>query len=162
ASFGHALQYGEEAPLAFSSDASDLVPGDTNGTTDVFVETPHGLRLVSVAEDGTQGQAESLFPTVSGDGRFVAFLHRAYKFGASGGNANSSIYVKDMETGTLTRIDRGSDLFTYAFGTALEPPRIDATGDYVAFVHSAGLNVGSQTTRYQPTDTGSGNRVYGR
>lgn len=68
--------------VAFSSTASDLVPGDTNAAQDVFVYdscigapsgcTPSTVR-VSVALDGTQGTDTSLRPTISADGRFVAF-----------------------------------------------------------------------------------------
>ena len=72
--------------IAFSSDASDLVPGDTNGVSDVFVHdtcigapsgcTPSTVR-VSVALDGTQGNADSGRPVISADGRFVVFISAA-------------------------------------------------------------------------------------
>ena len=68
--------------IAFSSTASDLVPGDTNGAQDVFVYdscvgvpsgcTPSTVR-VSIALDGTQGSGDSLRPMISADGHFVAF-----------------------------------------------------------------------------------------
>lgn len=68
--------------VAFSSTADDLVPGDTNGAQDVFVYdscigvssgcTPSTVR-VSVGLDGTQGTGDSVRPTISSDGRFVAF-----------------------------------------------------------------------------------------
>jgi len=72
--------------IAFASAASDLVPGDTNGATDVFVYdtcigapsgcTPSTVR-VSVAWDGTQGNADSTKPVISADGRFVVFISAA-------------------------------------------------------------------------------------
>ncbi len=47
--------------VAFCSDASNLVPGDTNGTTDIFVydRQEQTVQRVSVASDGTQGNATS-------------------------------------------------------------------------------------------------------
>lgn len=68
--------------IAFSSDVSDLVPGDTNGVQDIFVrDTCAGVSSgctastvrVSIALDGTQGTDFSFTPTISADGRFVAF-----------------------------------------------------------------------------------------
>lgn len=72
--------------IAFASAANDLVAGDTNGASDVFVHdtcigvssgcTPSTVR-VSVALDGTQGSADSGRPAISPDGRFVVFISAA-------------------------------------------------------------------------------------
>jgi hypothetical protein len=65
--------------VAFVSGASNLVPGDTNGVDDVFVHdrlTGQTTR-VSVASDGTQGNGDSWWPSISADGRYVAFESRA-------------------------------------------------------------------------------------
>ena len=61
--------------VAFGSRADNLVPGDTNGWEDIFV---HDLktgttRRVSVGANGVQGDGQSSGPTLSADGRFVAF-----------------------------------------------------------------------------------------
>jgi Tol biopolymer transport system component len=61
--------------VAFVSGASNLVPGDTNGKADVFVHdrlTGQTTR-VSVASDGTEGNSDSIYPSISADGRYVAF-----------------------------------------------------------------------------------------
>src|SRR5262245_17805320 len=61
--------------IAFASDATNLVSGDTNDTTDVFVhdrETGETTR-VSVASDGKQGNDYSRDPDISDDGRYVVF-----------------------------------------------------------------------------------------
>jgi Tol biopolymer transport system component len=80
--------------VAFASGASDLVPGDTNGAPDIFVRdtcagvssgcTPSTVR-VSVALDGSPGNAGSGRPVISADGRFVVFLSAA-KLGPGGPN----------------------------------------------------------------------------
>ncbi len=61
--------------VVFSSDASDLVPGDTNGRQDVFIKdlTNGDLERVSVASGGAQLTTNSSLPAVSADGRFVSF-----------------------------------------------------------------------------------------
>jgi Tol biopolymer transport system component len=66
---------GDGRYVAFGSDASNLVPGDTNNETDVFVydrQTGETTR-VSVASDGAQGDRSSSDPDISADGRYVAF-----------------------------------------------------------------------------------------
>ena len=71
--------------VAFESIATNLVPGDTNGSYDVFVhDRQTGVtERVSVASDGTQGNNFSGFPALSADGRIVAFHTRAGNLGAS-------------------------------------------------------------------------------
>src|SRR5690606_11863360 len=61
--------------VAFQSAASNLVPGDTNGATDVFVhDRQTGVtERVSVASDGAQGNANTSEASLSADGRYVAF-----------------------------------------------------------------------------------------
>lgn len=61
--------------VAFSSPATNLVPDDTNGLNDVFVhdrQTGQTTRI-SVASDGTQANGDSVDPSISADGRYVAF-----------------------------------------------------------------------------------------
>lgn len=61
--------------LAFDSEATNLIAGDTNGTSDVFVHdrATGATARVSVASDGTQANGASLRAALSPDGRFVAF-----------------------------------------------------------------------------------------
>ena len=72
--------YGGMSPdgryVAFSSDASDLVAGDTNGWRDVFVRdmVAGTTVLVSQSTNGGGANAESSYPAITPDGRFVAFV----------------------------------------------------------------------------------------
>jgi len=61
--------------VAYYSYAYNLVAGDTNGVDDVFVyDVPSGLtERVSVASNGSEGNGRSLYPSLSADGRLVAF-----------------------------------------------------------------------------------------
>ena len=61
--------------VAFDSDATNLVPGDTNGVHDVFVRDRRTgtTERVSVGRGGAQGNGPAIGPAISADGRFVAF-----------------------------------------------------------------------------------------
>ncbi|MBD0342299.1 MAG: PD40 domain-containing protein, partial [Microcoleus sp. Co-bin12] len=61
--------------VAFSSGASNIVPGDTNNTFDIFVRDrlTNTTTLVSFDSAGNQRNSESYTPSISADGRFVAF-----------------------------------------------------------------------------------------
>ena len=62
--------------IAFTSDADNLVTGDTNGFSDVFVfsQTSQQLRRVSIASDDSQADLFSDNPAISSSGRFIAFM----------------------------------------------------------------------------------------
>lgn len=93
--------------IAFRSAASNLVLNDTNGYVDVFVydrETSQTVR-VSVASDGTEANAFSACPpSISANGRYVAFDSRADNLVADDTNGIPDNFVHDRETGTTTRI----------------------------------------------------------
>jgi Calx-beta domain len=61
--------------IAFSSDASNLVSGDTNGASDVFLYQRSNATTIRVSADfnGVQLQAEANSPSISSDGRLVLF-----------------------------------------------------------------------------------------
>jgi Tol biopolymer transport system component len=81
--------------VAFSSWASNLVPGDTNGVRDIFVHdrvTGQTTR-VSVASDGTEGNGHSDLPSISADGRYVAFASEASNLVPGDTNRWADIFV---------------------------------------------------------------------
>ena len=97
--------------VAFSSDATNLVPEDTNGYEDIFVhdrETGTTTR-VSVATDGTQGNNFSYWTSLSGGGRYVAFSSDATNLVPGDTNEGRDIFVHDRETGTTTRVSVATD-----------------------------------------------------
>jgi len=100
--------------VAFASDAADLVPGDTNDDTDVFVRDRQVgvVERVSLAWNGNEARDDSDCPAVSDDGRWVAFLSRAwnmYPGGANLGSACWNVYLRDRQTGTTTRLSVATD-----------------------------------------------------
>jgi Tol biopolymer transport system component len=83
--------------VAFSSSATNLSSGDNNGFFDVFVHDrlTHQTTMVSLSTTRTQGNAASLDPKISGDGRYVAFNSRASNFILGDTNGWDDIFVRD-------------------------------------------------------------------
>ena len=97
--------------VAFDSDADNLVPGDTNGATDVFVHDRLSgqTERVSVASDGSQGDAASHLPSLSADGRFVAFESFATNLVPDDTNGQADIFIHDRLTGITERVTVATD-----------------------------------------------------
>lgn len=92
--------------VAFHSLASNLVPGDTNGTWDVFVrdlQTGTTARL-SVGTGGAQSNGESYLGAMSADGRYVAFSSLASNLVPGDTNGKLDVFVRDRQTGATTRV----------------------------------------------------------
>ncbi|MFO0983492.1 MAG: calcium-binding protein [Planctomycetota bacterium] len=92
--------------VAFSSDASNLVGGDTNGVTDIFVYDRQTLTVVraSVGAGGAQGNGPSSWPWISADGRYVEFMSVANNLVPGDTNNAQDVFVHDLKTGQTTRI----------------------------------------------------------
>ncbi len=90
---------GDGRYVAYYSDATNLVPGDNNGVRDVFVrdrQTGTTVRI-SVNSSGTEGDAKSDRPSISGNGRFVAFISNASNLVLGGGGVRD-VYVHDRDS----------------------------------------------------------------
>jgi Tol biopolymer transport system component len=95
--------------IAFESDATNLIPGDTNGSRDVFVrdrKTGTTTR-VSVGTGGVQGDGDSIYPSISADGRLVAFTSYATNLVPGDTNGGPDVFVRDRKTGTTRRVSLG-------------------------------------------------------
>ncbi|RQV98619.1 calcium-binding protein, partial [bacterium] len=119
--------------VAFESYSSDLVIGDTNGVSDVFVhDTSTGsTSLISVNSSNQQGNNHSRFPSISNDGRYVAFQSSANNLVANDTNGYNDIFVRDTTTGTTILVS-GDALGTFGNGNSYTPS-ISADGRFVAF-----------------------------
>lgn len=119
--------------VAFDSDASNLVHRDTNRWSDVFVHdrTLGETTRVSVATDGGQGNRMSSFPTISADGRYVAFFSIATDLVPDDTNQMADIFLHDRET-SETQCISVSSAGDPANGLS-NNPRISASGRYIAF-----------------------------
>src|SRR5207253_4573444 len=102
--------------VAFDSAATDLVAGDTNLVSDVFVHDRQTgtTERVSVASDGAQGNGSSGLlsfafpPALSADGRFAAFLSSATNLAAGDTNGATDVSGHDRPTGTTERVSGAS------------------------------------------------------
>jgi Tol biopolymer transport system component len=138
--------------VAFESEASNLVSGDTNDAADIFVydTLTNTTRRVSVATDGTQGNYVSFFPSISADGRYVAFKSEASNLVSGDTNGSQDVFVYDTVTNTTRRVSVATD-GTQGNSNSFYPslPSISADGRYVAFDSEASNLVSGDTNRSQ-------------
>jgi len=134
--------------VAFTSVASNLVAGDTNGVRDVFVhDRQTGVtQRVSVSSGGVEGNGHSLVsgaPTLSADGRYVAFHSLATNLVSGDTNGDTDCFVRDRQLGITERVSvdsigtQANDVSTGAF--------VSADGRYVAFYSPASNLVSADT-----------------
>ncbi len=131
--------------VSFYSDASNLVAGDTNGTRDAFVRDRWlgTTEIVSISTLGAGGNSFSGDPSISDDGRFVAFQSFASNFVSGDSNGSRDIFVRDRVLGT-TECVSVSNLGAPA-GANSEFPMISGDGRYVSFHSSAASLVPSDS-----------------
>src|SRR5262249_36011228 len=94
--------------VAFDSNATNFVAGDTNYGGDVFVRdrATGTTTCVSVDTNGIPANAPSLHPSMSADGRYVAFQSTATNLGAVVSGLND-VFVRDLQTLTTTKVSQG-------------------------------------------------------
>ena len=107
------------------------------------VTNPGQIVRVSVSSDGTQGNAESGLPSISADGRFIAFYSEPTNLVSHNTNKASDIFVHDLWTRDTTRVSVASG-GTQSNGPSWEPS-ISGDGRYIAFVSTANNLVSGDT-----------------
>jgi Tol biopolymer transport system component len=132
--------------IAFQSFATNLVADDTNGVSDVFWrDLANGItKRVSVSTGGVEGNAASDGPSISPDGRYVAFMSDATNLVSSDQNGVRDVFLHDTSTGTTSRVSVAND-GAEANGPGWSGPDVSANGQYVAFVSSASNLVSDDT-----------------
>ena len=127
--------------VLFESSASDLVAGDTNNASDIFVrDLGSGLTtLVSVSTNGTSGNGTSRGSVMTGDGRYVAFVSTATNLVSRDTNNSADVFVRDLQAGKTTLVSVGAS-------TNSESPEITPDGRYVVFYSTATNLVPGVTT----------------
>lgn len=137
--------------VIFESAKSDLVAGDTNGATDVFIRdrTTHTTRRISVLADGSQVSVGAGQPNASRDGRFVSFYSGAALL-AEDTNGVADIYLLDRDSNgngifdepgftTLRRISVGPNGAQSAHNAGGARSAVSDDGSSVAFATLAPL-----------------------
>ncbi len=135
--------------VAFNGYATNLVLGDTNGTSDIFVKDMQtgAVILASTTADGTQANGVNNGASISDDGRYVAFASYATNLVAGDTNNTWDVFVKDLQSGALIHANTAAD-GTQANGwTSI--PSISADGRYVTFA-SAATNLVPEDTDNTP------------
>ncbi len=121
--------------VAFTSSADNLVSGDDNAVADVFLRdiAAGTTTRVSIADGGAQADNRSSYPSVSADGRYVAFSSTATNLITDDTNGFEDIFVRDTHAGTTTRVSV-SNAGAQANGpSASTELAISADGRFVTF-----------------------------
>ena len=145
-SYGRVACSADGRYVAFCSFASNLVSGDTNSYSDIFVrDLTLGITTrVSVASDGTQGNSYSWTPSISADGRYVAFESLASNLVPGDTNEQEDVFIHDVATGTTQRVSVAGD--GTPANNSSDSPVISADGRYVAFAsHASNLVSGDDS-----------------
>ena len=119
--------------VAFYSDATNLVPGDTNFVRDIFIhDRSTGVTtLISKSAAGQLGNGPSSRPSVSADGNFVAFHSDASNLVSGDTNFVADVFVYDVQKDTIELISKSS---TGVLGNGLSSvPSISEDGSRVAY-----------------------------
>ena len=141
--------------VTFSSDASNLVPGDTNNSDDIFVRDLLTNTTTRVSVDSAGNQAIGISPaapSISADGRFVVFNSTSTNLVPGDTNASGDVFVRDLSTNTTTRLSvdsAGNQVISNSF----RPPSISANGRFVAFDSNDSSNL-------VPRDTNNSQDVF--
>ena len=137
--------------VAFESDATNLAGRDRNRRTDVFVRDTarQSTRRVSVSTTNEEGSGASVLPTITPDGRYVAFSSRADDLVAK--NARGlDVFVRDLTGGGTVLVDVDSRGRPRSRELApIEPARPSLSDDAAtaAFTSSASNLAGGDTNR---------------
>jgi Tol biopolymer transport system component len=131
--------------VVFRSSASNLVSNDTNGLADIFVRDRQtgAVERASVSQSGAQGNRESIFPTISADGRYVVFHSAATNLVPGDSNGKLDVFIRDRQAGTTARVSVSSSGSQGNGGS--EDGKITPDGRYVAFESLASNFVGGDT-----------------
>ena len=124
--------------VAFESEANNLVSNDFNATSDIFVVDllTHNTEVMSVDGKGAVGSGPSHYPSISGDGRYVAFYSYAI-LTSNDQNHNVDIYVRDRVAGTTTLVTATFDGSPSTGYSEAYYPKISVDGRFIAYHSSA-------------------------
>mgnify|MGYP002713020065 CR=1 FL=1 len=139
--------------VAFQSAINSLTSDDNSDLRDVFLRdtVSNTTTLISVSSDEVQANHHSYEPSISADGRFVAFYSFASNLVNNDTNGEGDIFVRDVISGTTTRVSVAAAGIIEANGRSTSP-RISDDGRYVAF--------SSEASNLVPGDTNNETDVF--
>lgn len=136
--------------IVFHSDSTNLVSNnDTNNLNDVFLhDNATGLTtLISASSDGSAGNQESSFPSISSNGQYITFGSWANNLVANDNNGLQDVYIYDRQTNTMELISISSN--STQANDCSSSPTISADGRFVQFISWAN-NLVPNDTNGQP------------
>ena len=124
--------------VVFESDASNLVPSDTNETTDIYVRdyTKGQYFKISKSSDGRQPNGFSTNPCISSDGRFVGYTSYASNLVPDDTNYEPDVFVRDRQGLTTVRVNVSTNGDQADYG-GITDCQISANGQFVLFSSDA-------------------------
>ncbi len=146
--------------VAFESWSTNLVASDINGQTDIFVHDRNtgAMEIVSISNTGEHGNGQSREPSISANGRFVAFESRATNLVPSDINGQTDIFIHDRITDAMEIVSI-SNTGEHGNGQSREPS-ISADGRFVAFgSNSSNLSPGISGTQIYVHDRELGTTI---
>ena len=151
-SFGQAIS-ADGRYVAFTSTATNLVAGDTNGQSDIFVHDTvlHTTSRALLAGGAARNVEDVFVGDVSADGRLVCFVSAAAGLVAGDTNAVFDAFVYDFSTQQTTRVSVASD-GTQGNATSSGTPRMSADGRFIVFQ--------SEATNFAPLSNGNFNDIF--
>ncbi len=131
--------------VAFESTSDNLDPSDADIDADIYVKdlTAGDLVLVSTSDDGVKGNGRSFQPSISGDGRRVAFYSESTNLDPADTDTEADVYVKDLATGDIVLASTSEDGVKGDARSATAS--LSGKGKYVAFQ--------SEAANLDPADT---------
>jgi hypothetical protein len=147
--------------VAYPSDATNLRTADTNGVADIYLSI-FDLSKISSATDprnavtfesitsgvgGAEPNGRSLAPSISGDGRYIAFQSLATNLVPGIVSSAQQIYLYDRQTASISLISKGADGVEGDDGSIF--PSISFSGRYVSYITNASNIVGGNPSHLQ-------------
>lgn len=136
---------GDGQHVVFTSSATNIVSGDTDSYTDVFVRdvTANTTTMASVSSTGAMPNANATYGSISYGGNYVVFQTAATNIVSGVTSGVPELYLHNMQTGTTQLVSSS------AAGVAGDQPSkfsdVSSDGRYVAFA-SASTNLVSTSS----------------
>ena len=128
---------GDGRYVAFETYATNLGPGDADALRDIYVRnTETGVTVLAsraTGANGAKGNAESQYPYMSANGRYVAFQSRASNFDPADTDTRPDVYVRDLVAETTTLVSRASGIAGVDGNGDSQSGGMSADGRYAVF-----------------------------
>lgn len=135
----HPMMAANGGVVVFESEASNLVSGDTNNSSDIFLYDLTTRTPQRISQAASQADKGSYSPSVAAEGQLVVFESEATNLVANDTNGFSDIFIKDLTSGQVQRITNANG---EPANSAAYYPSISANGRFIAFTTAATNLVG--------------------